>query len=84
MPSSLSSALQRFNINETRLYFAFRTMIAAFLSILIAHAFGLEHPQWAGMTVWACSQPIREHLLERGLWRFLGSISGILVGIALI
>ena len=36
------------------------------------------------MTVWATAQPMREHLLEKGLWRFLGTISGIIVGMALI
>ena len=36
------------------------------------------------MTVWATAQPMREHLLEKGLWRFLGTISGIIVGVTLI
>ena len=84
MSTSFLSSIQRFGFDPQRLSFGLRTCLAAFLSIVIAHAFGLEHPQWAAMTVWASSQPLREHLLERSLWRFLGTISGVFVGIALI
>lgn len=83
MSPTLIQQLQRFGFDDQRLVFAFRTALAAFLSIVIAHAIGLEHPQWAAMTVWASSQPLREHLLERSLWRFLGTISGVIVGILL-
>ena len=75
---------ERAGFDRNRLTFAFKTAIVAFIAIVVAQALGLEHPQWSAMTVWATAQPMREHLLEKGLWRFLGTISGIIVGVALI
>ena len=82
--SSLLSLFERAGFDRNRLTFAFKTAIVAFIAIVVAQALGLEHPQWSAMTVWATAQPMREHLLEKGLWRFLGTISGIIVGVALI
>ena len=80
----LTPLLERFGFDNKRLAFAFKTTIVAFIALVVAQALGLEHPQWSAMTVWTTAQPIREHLLEKGLWRFLGTISGIIVGVALI
>lgn len=44
---------------------------------------GLEHPQWAGMTVWAASQPVRAHLIEKSLFRALGTLIGAAYGVLL-
>ena len=76
--------LERFGFDNKRLVFAFKTTIVAFMALVVAQALGLEHPQRSAMTVWATAQHMREHLLEKGLWRFLGTISGIIVGVALI
>ena len=81
--SSLLSSLERCGFDRVRLRFAMQTAIVAFIAIVIAQALGLEHPQWSAMTVWATAQPMREHLLEKGLWRLLGTVSGIIVGVAL-
>ena len=81
---SLLSLFERAGFDRNRLTFAFKTAIVAFIAIVVAQALGLEHPQWSAMTVWATAQPMREHLLEKGLWRFLGTVSGIIVGVALI
>ena len=81
---SFLSLFERAGFDRKRLLFAFKTAIVAFIAIVVAQALGLEHPQWSAMTVWATAQPMREHLLEKGLWRFLGTISGIIVGVALI
>ncbi|MEG0413565.1 MAG: FUSC family protein, partial [Comamonas sp.] len=45
---------------------------------------GLEHPHWAAMSAWAASQPMREHLLSRGLYRFGGSVVGVVYAVALV
>ena len=82
--SSLLSLFERAGFDRNRLTFAFKTATVAFIALVVAQALGLEHPQWSAMTVWATAQPMREHLLEKGLWRFLGTISGIIVGVALI
>ena len=81
---SFLSLFERAGFDRNRLTFAFKTATVAFIALVAAQALGLEHPQWSAMTVWATAQPMREHLLEKGLWRFLGTISGIIVGVALI
>ena len=64
--------------------FAMRTSLAAFAALVIAQAMGLEHPHWAAMSAWACSQPMREHLLSRSIYRFFGSIVGVAYAVALV
>lgn len=81
---SFLSLFERAGFDRNRLLFAFKTATVAYIALVVAQALGLEHPQWSAMTVWATAQPMREHLLEKGLWRFLGTISGIIVGVALI
>lgn len=66
------------------LAFALRTALAAFAALALAHAMGLEHPHWAAMSAWAASQPMREHLLSRGLYRFGGSVVGVVYAVALV
>ena len=66
------------------LAFAVRTSIAAFAALLVAYLLGLEHPHWAAMSAWASSQPLREHLLSRGLYRFGGSVVGVAFAVALV
>ena len=66
------------------LAFALRTALAAFVALWIAYAIGLEHPHWAAMSAWASSQPMREHLLSRGIYRFSGSVVGVVFAIALV
>lgn len=61
-----------------------RTAFAACLAVLAAWAMGLEHPQWAGMTVWAASQPLRGQLLEKSFFRTTGTIIGTAAGVGLV
>lgn len=75
--------LQRLGFDTTRLPFALRTAIAACLALISAWLIGLEHPQWSAMTVWAASQPLRGHLLEKSAARIAGTIFGALFGMTL-
>lgn len=75
--------LKRFGFDEHVLRYAMRTALAACLALFCAWLLGLEHPQWAAMTVWAASQPVRGHLLEKGLFRVIGTLIGVIFGIAL-
>ncbi|ATN36876.1 hypothetical protein ACO34A_24170 (plasmid) [Rhizobium sp. ACO-34A] len=59
------SALARYGFDLPRLAYAGRTALAACLAFTIAWLLGLEHPQWAGMTVWAASQPTRGSCLKK-------------------
>jgi uncharacterized membrane protein YccC len=75
---------ERFNLDPARLPFTLRTALAACLAVYIAWLAGLEHPQWAGMTVWAASQPVRGALLEKSIFRVLGTVIGVLFGTLLL
>ena len=67
-----------------RLGFGLRTAVASCLALLLAWLMGLEHPQWAAMTVWAGSQPVRGMLVEKSLFRALGTVIGTLFGVLLV
>lgn len=80
----MTALLPRLGFDAARLAFSFRTALAVCLAFLLAWALGLEHPQWAGMTVWAAIQPLRGQVLEKSLFRIFGTISGTLAGVALV
>lgn len=67
-----------------RFPFVLRTAIGACLALLVAWLIGLEHPQWSAMTVFAAAQPVRNMLVEKSLFRAIGTIVGTLVGMLLI
>lgn len=66
------------------LVFALRTAFAACAALFLGWLLGLEHPQWAAMTVWATSQPTRGQLLEKGAFRLGGTVVGVLAGVSLV
>lgn len=76
--------LARHGFDAERLAFALRTALGACLALLVAWLMGLEHPQWSAMTVWAASQPVRGMLIEKSLFRALGTVVGTAFGILLI
>ncbi|MBP1849029.1 FUSC family protein [Rhizobium halophytocola] len=78
------TVLGRLGFDVPRLRFALRTALAASIALLVAWLLGLDHPQWAAMTVWAASQPTRGQLLEKGLFRALGTLIGVAAGIGLV
>ena len=76
--------MAKFGFDLPRLNFAFRTAVAACLALFIAWLLGLEHPQWSAMTVWAAAQPTRGQLLEKSLFRTVGTLIGAIVGVGLV
>lgn len=82
--SSVSDRLVKLGFDIPRLHFAMRTALASGLAMALAWMLGLEHPQWSAMTVWAVSQPVRGMLLEKSLFRGLGTIVGTLFGVVLV
>src|SRR5690554_669273 len=76
--------LTRLGFNVPQLTFSLRTALASGLAMLLAWWIGLEHPQWSAMTVWAVSQPVRGMLLEKSLFRALGTLLGTLFGVMLV
>ncbi|MCQ9615842.1 FUSC family protein [Paenalcaligenes niemegkensis] len=79
-----SEWLSRLGFDATRLRFTLRTALACCVAVLLAWLLGLEHPHWSGMTVWAASLPIRDHMVERSFFRIMGTVSGTLVGVLLV
>lgn len=70
--------------DPARLGFTLRTAVGACVALLLGGALGLDHPQWAAMTVWIAAQPLRGHLLEKSFYRLLGSAIGVIYGVALV
>lgn len=81
---NLSDSFSRFGFDTGRFLFVLRTAIAVALSVLIAWAVGLDHPQWAGMAVWAASLPVRGQLVAKSIARLGGTILGAVAGIAIV
>lgn len=79
----MNQILSRLGFEAVKFPFALRTAIAACVALVCAWIIGLEHPQWSAMTVWAASQPLRGHLLEKSVARLAGTLIGALFGMAL-
>jgi uncharacterized membrane protein YccC len=82
--SQLKTSLANYGFDYSRFRFGTRTGIAACLALLLAWALGLEHPQWAAMTVWGVSQPTRGLLFEKAGYRSLGTLVGTSIGICIV
>lgn len=82
--TATTTKFAQFGFDYTRFRFGIRTGSAACLALFLAWALGLEHPQWAAMTVWSVSQPTRGLLLEKAGYRALGTIIGTTVGILIV
>jgi hypothetical protein len=72
-----------YGFDRGRLAYGLRTAGAAAIALWLAWGLGLEHPQWAAMTVWAASQPVRAHLIDKSLFRGLGTLVGAVFGVLL-
>jgi uncharacterized membrane protein YccC len=70
--------------DPTRLQFTLRTALACCIAVWLAWLLNLEHPHWAGMTVWAASLPIRDHMVERSFFRIAGTVAGTAAGVLLV
>lgn len=75
--------MTRWRPDPDQLAFGLRTAAGAGAAVGLGWAIGLEHPQWAGMTVWGASQPVREHLIEKSAFRALGTVIGAGFGVLL-
>lgn len=82
--SPVTAWLARAGFDVARLGFGLRTALASCLALVLAWLMGLEHPQWSAMTVWAVSQPVRGLLVEKSLFRALGTVVGTLFGVLLV
>lgn len=58
--------------------------LTAFAAMLVAWTAGLDHPQWAAITVFVTIQPSRGQTIEKNLYRFVGTLAGSAVGLLLL
>lgn len=75
---------QNWGLDPKRFRMAGYTALGCFVALILAWALRLEHPQWAGMSVWAASQPLRGQVFEKSAFRALGTLAGVVVGILLV
>ncbi|MBT9384425.1 FUSC family protein [Pseudooceanicola sp. CBS1P-1] len=71
-------------MSRSSLWNALRLGLAAWTAFAVASGLGIDHAFWASMPVWVVAQPWRGVLLERALWRVLGTIAGGGLGLALL
>ena len=65
---------------------AYRTASASSIALACGWWLGLDHPQWAAMSVWAATIPLQKKgmILEKGLFRLIGTLIGTLVGVLIL
>lgn len=81
----MSSLIKSYvTLDQDKIYQGIRLAFAAWLAFTIAVWFKIPNPYWAAMPIWVVSQPSRGLMLERGIYRFLGTCVGALFGFALI
>ena len=71
----------RLHLDTGRIRFVLRTFVSAAISMFIAIALGLEHPNWSVMGALSASQPTRERIFLKGFLRAAGSVIGAIVGV---
>jgi len=71
-------------LDPTRRGLALRMAIAAILAFSIAALLDVHNAYWAAMPVWVVAQSSRGLLIERGVFRILGTLAGAAAGFALL
>lgn len=84
MTDFIQLTASRFHLDTGRIRFVLRTFVAAAISMYMAIALGLEHPNWSVMGALAASQPTRERLLLKGSLRAAGSVIGAVIGVLIL
>jgi len=67
-----------------RWIFVIKTLTAAFLALWIAFLMGFDSPRSAMMTVFIVALPSSGMALEKGVYRFLGTIAGCCAALAIV
>ena len=74
--------LAAFGIDRAGFAQALRLAFAAWLAFTIAMLAGIPHAYWAAMPIWVVVQPSRGLLIERAIFRLIGTIIGAAAGLA--
>lgn len=81
---SLVSLGRRLGIDAAGALLALRMAIAALLALSVAALLHVQNAYWAVMPVWVVAQNSRGLLLERGLFRVLGTLIGAAAGFGIL
>ncbi len=79
--SALRALMTQFGFDLPKLLHSAWVALTAFAALVIAWAAGLDHPQWAAITVFVTIQPSRGQTIEKNLYRFIGTLAGSAVGL---
>lgn len=82
----LNQSLLKLGFDKGLFRYALRTTFAAAVALFVAWILGLEHPQWAAMSVWTVSHPAHSKgsLAEKSFYRILGTLVGAAVGLLMV
>lgn len=69
--------------SPTAVKFAIKTLLGGGLALWLAMRFSLEQPVWAMMTAFIVSQPMSGMVVQKGLARLLGTLTGTVVSLIL-
>ncbi len=72
-----------FGLDRALVGHGLRLALAAWLALAVATALHIQNPYWAGMPIWVVTQSTRGLLVERGVFRILGTLVGAFAGFAL-
>ena len=63
---------------------ALRLALAAWLAFAFASVLHIQNAFWAAMPIWVVAQPSRGQLLERAVFRVMGTLGGAIVGFGIL
>ncbi len=63
---------------------ALRLALAAWLAFAVASVLHIQNAFWAAMPIWVVAQPSRGLLVERAVFRVMGTIGGAVVGFGIL
>lgn len=77
---------KRIGFSKALFTYSCRTAFASCLALICGWCLGLDHPQWAAMSVWAATVPLQKRgmLLEKSLLRLTGTMIGTVVGMMIL
>lgn len=80
--SKFFGIFERLGFDRPKFLIGLQVAFVAFAALVVAWLLKLDHPQWAAITVMLTLQPTRGQLIEKAVYRFLGTIIGSLFGAA--
>ncbi|MDI2091730.1 FUSC family protein [Commensalibacter oyaizuii] len=83
--STLESLRWLYAPQKVAIIFAFRTILASYIALLVALWMELDSPRWAMMAVWIVAQNTsRGEVLSKAYWIIFGNITGVIVSLCIV